>query len=59
MPFSVRYLWVDDNDGIRWFPVSRFRRVFAGEEPVPEFSGRQIRLVEAAIETEKRKPVSI
>jgi hypothetical protein len=33
--------------------------VFAGEEPVPEFSGRQIRFVEAAIETENRKPVSI
>lgn len=59
MPFSVRYLWVDDNDGIYRFPASRFRRVFAGEEPVSEFSGRQIRFVEAAIETEKRKPVSV
>ena len=59
MPFSIRYFWVDERDGIRRFPVARFHRVFAGEEPVPEFSGRQIRFVEAAIETEKRKPVSL
>jgi len=55
----VRYYWVDDKNGIHRVPASRFIRVFAGEEPAPEFSGRQVRFVEAAIEAEGRKPVSI
>lgn len=59
MPVSVRYFWVDDKEGIHRFPASRFYRVFAGEEPAPEFSGRQIRFVEAAIETENRRPIAI
>jgi hypothetical protein len=55
----VRYYWVDDKDGIHRFPASRFARVFAGEERAPELSGRQIRFIEAAIDTENRKPASI
>ena len=59
MSLRPRYLWVDDKDKPHGFPASRFFRVFGAEESVPEFSGQQIRFVEALVETENRKPVSI
>jgi hypothetical protein len=59
MPVSVRYFGIDDKEGIHRIPASRFYRVLAGEEPAPELSGRQIRLVEAAIRIALTAPPAV
>jgi len=61
MGISLRIFLVNDNDSIQRFPLARFERLIQRDpkERLPQYAGKRVRYVEAALELEQRKPVEI
>jgi len=61
MGITVWIFIVNDDDSIQRFPLARFERLLARNpnERLPQYAGKRVRYVEAALELEQKKPVSI
>ena len=61
MGISLRIFLVNDNDSIQRFPLVRFERLIQRDpkERLPQYAGKRVRYVEAALELEQRKPIGI
>ena len=61
MGITVWIFIVNDDDSIQRFPLARFERLIERDpnERLPQYAGKRVRYVEAAVELEQRKPVDI
>ncbi len=61
MGITVWIFIVNDDDSIQRFPLARFGRLIERNpnERLPQYAGKRVRYVEAALELEQKKPVSI
>jgi hypothetical protein len=61
MGISVWIFIVNDDASIKRFPLARFERLIERNpnERLPQYAGKRVRYVEAAVELEQRKPVGI
>ena len=61
MGIGIRLYIVEDDDSLKRFPLNRYERMLRGlpGEVLPQYSGRRMRSICAAIELINRKPAEI
>jgi hypothetical protein len=61
MGIGLRVFLVDEDDSLRRLPLTRYERLLnnAPGECLPEYSGKVVRYVLAAVEFENRRPVEV
>lgn len=50
MSLSLRYFFIDDTGQIHPVPLARYERIFSGQEAVPQYAGRKMRVAEVSVE---------
>jgi hypothetical protein len=55
------WIFIVNDESIQRFPLARFERLIERDpnERLPQYAGKRVRYVEAAVELEQRKPVGI
>src|SRR5262249_22839770 len=56
---GIWMFWFDDNDELRPLAWARYDRLWNRIEAAPEFAGKVIRVVQAVVETQNRRPVEV
>lgn len=59
MNTSTRYFLFQKDGSLHMIPRSRFNRVYAGKEALPEFAGQQARWVTVVVALEDKQPAEI
>jgi len=61
MGISIRIFFVDDDGSIKRIPLTRYERLLRRDpkECFPQYAGKRVRYIEAAVQCLQRKPVEI
>jgi hypothetical protein len=59
MGIGLRYFVIGSDDTVERWAQTRFKRVWDGSEPLPEFAGRRVRYALVIVETYEREVVAI
>lgn len=59
MGIGLRYFAVSSDDTVKRWTQARFKRVWDGSEPLPEFAGRRLRYALVIVETYEREVVAL